>query len=224
MNLGTILQYARDFHHCEPAGKAIEFLLDWLDTHWVNPDTGIWGTLDISDPINRSQAVQAAYHWWPLYFYDERPVPYIERAIDTLLATQNPSGGLGWGVHNSGEPFKSSACEDIDSIDPLVRMSFETNYRRDDIHKTLERALPWLLKNQMQDGGFVFYLDKPFQYGHPELHGEKNKGAMFPTWFRTLTIALLGKALKDSFVGEYKWNFVGCPGFHFWSENGIGGL
>lgn len=216
MNLCTLLQYARDFHNDGIAGKLVAQILDWLDTHHLNPDTGVWGMLDLLDPIQRSHAVQAAYHWWPLYLYDGRRPPHVERAIDTVLATQNPNGGFGWGVHNPKEPFKSSACEDIDSIDPLARFSALTEYRRADIRAALERALSWVLQNQMPDGGFVFFLDREFQYGHPQLHGPRNQGAMFPTWFRTLSLALLAKALPDSPIGRYPWHFCRCPGYQFW--------
>ena len=219
LNLGRILQYARDFHNDQKAGVAVEILLDWMDSHHVNPDTGLWGELEIGrDPLLLSHAVQAAYHFWLLYFYDCRPIPHIERAVDSVLKTQNPEGGFGLGVHNPDYPYKSSACEDIDSIDPLVRMSFCTGYRREDVRSALERALPWLLRNQVADGGFVFMLDRPFEYGHPELHGEKDEGAMFPTWFRTLTIALIGKGLPESPAGTYLWNFSNCPGPQFWKN------
>jgi len=218
MNVGTILQYSRDFHHDDRAGRAVEFLLDWLDGHHINASSGMWGSFDLSVPVNRSRAVQAAYHWWALYFYDRHPIPCVERAIDTVLATQNASGGFGCGVHNSDEPIKSSACEDIDSIDPLARMMTQTDYRRTDIQCALERAMDWVVKNQMPDGGFVFMLDRPFEYGHAELASGKNVGAIFPTWFRTLSLAILGKALPNTWLGKYPWNFVRCPGYQFWSE------
>jgi hypothetical protein len=217
MNVGTILQYARDFHYDDRAGKAVEVLLAWLDAHWINPKTGVWGTMDIVDPMNRSRLVQAAYHWWDLYFYDHHPIPYVERAIDTVLLTQNSRGGFGCGIHNPDTPYHSSACEDIDSIDPLVRMSRQTDYRNTDIQIALTRGLDWLIQNQMPDGGFVFMLDKPFEYGHTELGGLKNTGAMFPTWFRTLTVSLLAQGLPDSWAGNYPWYFVRCPGYQFWS-------
>ncbi|MDO9465187.1 MAG: hypothetical protein Q7J67_07825 [bacterium] len=218
MNLGTILQYARDFQNDARAGSAVEFLLNWLDTHYIHSDTGVWGDIDIVEPQQRSHAVQAAYHWWALYFYDHHPIPYVERAIDTLLATQNQEGGFGWGVHNSSEPYKSSACEDIDSIDPLARMSFYTDYRREDIKQSLEKALGWVKQNQMPDGGFVFMLDKAYQYGHPELNGEKNAGAMFPTWFRTLCLAYLGKTITNNPIWSFPWHFCNCPGYQFWEH------
>jgi hypothetical protein len=216
MNLGTLLQYARDFHNDTRAGRALAFMLDWLDTHHLDRATGVWGSLDIADPINRSHAVQAAYHWWPLYFYDARPIPHIERAIDTVLATQNPLGGFGWGVHNPEQPYFSSACEDIDSIDPLARMLQLTDYRSDEVKAALERAAAWVLLNRVGDGGFVFIRDRRFEYGHPEFTAEPGVGSMFPTWFRTLSLAIIGRAVPESAMGSYGWRFIDCPGYQFW--------
>jgi hypothetical protein len=216
MNVGTLLQYARDFHGDEAAGSAVAFLLDWLDRHHLDPETGVWGSLDVSDPVQRSHVVQAAYHWWPLYLYDRRPVPYVERALDTVLATQNLEGGFGWGVHNPEDPLFGSACEDIDSIDPLVRLSRLTGYRQDEVRTALERAVPWLLSNRASDGGCVFIRDRRFEYGHPELAAGSGVGAMFPTWFRTLTLALLGQGLPEHPVGQFPWQFTDCPGYQFW--------
>ncbi len=219
MNVGVLLQYARDFQNDIRAGKAVAVLLDWLTTHHVNPASGVWGDIDVGDPIWRSNAVQAAYHWWPLFFYDGVTPPFLERAIDTVLATQNPLGGFGCGVHNPTEPFMSSACEDIDSIDPLCRMMQLTEYRRCDIESTLSKAADWVLSNQMQDGGFVFIRNAPFEYGHCELRSADGQGAMFPTWFRLLSLALLGKVLPQHELGHISWQFVRCPGMQFWQTD-----
>jgi hypothetical protein len=216
MNLGTLLQYSRDFHDNRRAGRAIEFMLDWLESNRLNPETGLWGALDTSDPFWRSHAVQAAYHWWPLFSYDGRPFPCVERAIDSVLATQNTKGGFGWGVHNPNDPFLSSACEDVDSIDPLARMSFQTDYRRADIHRSLRRAREWVMANRMPDGGFVFMLNVPFEYGHPELMGPVDTGAMFPTWFRTLSLAIIDQVVPERPEDRDAWQFVDCPGYQFW--------
>lgn len=218
MNVGVLLQYVRDFQNDTRAVQAVAVLLEWLATHQVNPATGAWGAVDTSDPKWRSHAVQAAYHWWPLFFYDGVRPPHIERAIDTVLATQNPLGGFGCGVHNAAEPFMSSACEDIDSIDPLCRMMQLTDYRRTDIEAALAKAADWVLTNQMPDGGFVFMRNQPFEYGHPAMRGEAKLGAMFPTWFRLLSLALLGKALPGHALGQIPWQFVRCPGMQFWGE------
>ena len=220
MNVGTLLQYARDFQNDGSAEKAVNILLDWLSGNRINPETGVWGDVDVGDPLWRSHAVQAAYHWWPLFFYDGRPIPHLERAIDTLMATQNPNGGFGWGVHNPNNRFMSSACEDIDSIDPLCRMMQLTDYRRTDIQAALTKAVGWVLTNQMPDGGFVFMRDRPFIYGHSQLRGEANQGAMFPTWFRLLSLALMDRVLTDR-ANEH-WQFVRCPGMQFWGHPGHG--
>jgi hypothetical protein len=215
MNVGTLLQYARDVHGDSQAGLAIEALLDWLATHHLDPASGVWGSLHLSDPRQRSHAVQAAYHWWPLFFYDQRPVPNADRAIDTVLATQNPDGGFGWGVHNPAAPFLSSACEDIDSIDPLCRLTALTGHRRGEVAAALGRAADWVLTNQSPDGGFVFVRGRAFEYGHPQFRGEADAGAMFPTWFRLLSLALIGRALPGHALASVPWHFVRCPGYQF---------
>ena len=216
MNVGTLLQYARDTHNDARAGRAVQVLLEWLAGHHLDAATGVWGEMDVSLALWRSHAVQAAYHWWPLFFYDGVRIPHLERAIDTVLATQNPLGGFGCGVHNAAEPYLSSACEDIDSIDPLCRMQQLTDYRRADIQAALGRAAAWVLTNRAPDGGFVFFRDRPFEYGHAQLRGEANRGAMFPTWFRLLSLALISRALPEHPLGRLPWQFVRCPGMQFW--------
>jgi hypothetical protein len=221
MNVGVLLQYARDFQANSSAGDAVRRLLDWLDTHWIDPNTGVWGGLDVRLPVARSRLVQAAYHLWPLYTYDRRSIPFLEAALGTVLATQNPLGSFGWGVHNPEQPYAGSACEDIDSIEPLVRMAGLTVHDRDDVISALERALPWVLSNQNADGGFVFTRGRRFFYGHAQLQADADVSALFPTWFRTLSLAYLGMALPASTVGREGWQFVDCPGFHFWRPGGV---
>jgi hypothetical protein len=221
MNIGTLLQYSRDFHADKKAGECVGLLLEWLFSHHINKKYGIWGALDISDKIQLSNAVQAAYHWWPLFIYDKYPVPCIEAAIDTVLQTQNPDGGFGWGVHNPREPYNSSACEDIDSIDPLVRFSALVPYRRTEVQKALIRARTHVLSNQTPDGGFVFYKNQDFQYGYEHLFGSADAGAMFPTWFRTLSLALIDTYLCETDKNEKSespYTFINCPGFQFFNR------
>jgi hypothetical protein len=217
MNVGSLLQYARDFQADAQAGRAVEVLLAWLSSHHLNRENGVWGDRPTADPLWRSHAVQAAYHWWPLFFYDRLPVPCLERAIDTVLDTQNPLGGFGWGVHNPSEPFMSSACEDIDSIDPLCRMSMLSSYRRAEIQAALQRAKIWVTGQQAEDGGFVFMRGAAFEYGHPQLTSAAGQGALFPTWFRLLSLALIDRALPAQSGQLSRVNFVRCPGMQFWN-------
>ncbi len=216
LNVGTLIQYARDFQKDSRCAGAMKTMLDWMNAHHMNPASGLWGGLDLNDPKELSRAVQAAYHFWLLYFYDGVEIPHPDRAVDQILRTQNAAGGFGWGVHNAANPLNSSACEDIDSIDPLARLMVARTYRRDEIRRSLRRGLERVLVNQNADGGFVFMRDAAFEYGHPALASGPNVSAMFPTWFRTLTLAYLGKALPDSVVGTFDWQFSNCPGLQFW--------
>ena len=219
MSMITILQYARDNHNDRRAGAGVEAFFDWMETHNLHADSGLWGPIvPVDDKRALSHAVQAAYHWWGIYLYDNRPVPFIERAVDNLLRTQNPVGGFGWGVHNPDDPYSSSACEDIDSIEPLARFSLLTEYQRDEVKAALRRALPAVLNNRTADGGFAFIKDKAFTYGHAQLSAPAGTGAMFPTWFRTLTIAILETALCRLEGIESPWRFTACPGHHYFIE------
>lgn len=220
LNVGTLLQYARDFQKEERFRDLVTELLDWMSNHHLSDKTALWGNLDLNDPLGHSRAVQGAYHFWLLYFYDHVPIPYAERAIDMCLQTQNKLGGFGQGVH-SGDPLRSSACEDIDSIDPLARLFQTTDYRRADIQLSLERGLAAVLSNQTPDGGFWFVRDQSFTYGHPQLAASATQGAMFPTWFRTLALAYLAQALPNSSVAKFPWKFCNCPGIQFWMPRAI---
>ena len=222
LNVGTLMQYARDFQKDDRCGSAVKTMLEWMNTHHMNPKTGLWGALNLADPKGLSRAVQGAYHFWLLYFYDRALIPYPDRVADHALRTQNKAGGFGLGVHNPGNPLNSSACEDIDSIDPLVRLMLSRPYRRDEIHKALERGLARVLVNQNADGGFVFMRDRGFSYGHSLMASGANVSAMFPTWFRTLTLAYLGKGLPGSIVGSFDWQFCNCPGIQFWGGKQTG--
>ena len=206
MNLITLFQYARDYQNDDRAGKAMDVYYDWMDSR-NNPKNGIWGILDISQPKNLSNSIHAAFHFWAPYFYDKRPVPHPERAIDAVLATQNEYGSFSQGVHNGEEPLKGSACDDIDSMAPLVYITQQTDYRRDDVREALVKGCNWVLKNWMEDGGFVFMLDRAYQYGDPELKHEKNVSGMFPTWFRVLSLAVTAQVLPETTLSKYPWNY-----------------
>ena len=212
LNLGTLLQYARDFQKEPRAAEATRVMLDWLAQHHMNPDTGLWGSIDVKEPKGLSRAVMGAYHFWLLFFYDCAPVPHPGRAVDSVLRTENPKGGFGWGVHGPA----SSACEDIDSIDPLARLLALADHRRDDIRAALRRAEPHVLAMQNDDGGFGWVRGTAFSYGHPLMSAGKDASGMFPTWFRTLSLAYLGKALPGSIAGGFDWHFQNSPGIQFW--------
>lgn len=202
MNYGVLLQYSRDFFDNKSAGIGLMAMLKWLVNN-IDPNSGLWGGGPLDEPDSLSKAVQGAYHIYPLLFYDGLQIPYPKPLIDNLLRTQNKLGGY-------GVLLNSSACEDIDSIDLLIRLTRLTDYKRDEIVQSLWKALPWILANMNEDGGFVFRRGEGLVYGHLEMSSEPNESAMFPTWFRTLTIAYLINFLQSP---HYK---IGrTPGYQF---------
>ena len=170
----------------------------------INPDTGIWGPSIFNEPEKLSRAVQFAYHIFTLFNYDNVEIPFKEKTIDNVLNTQNRFGGYGTAIN-------SSACEDIDSIELLIRLSKLTDYRKNDIRMSLFKSLPWVLANMNDDGGFVFSRNESFIYGHKEMSSLANESSMFATWFRTLCLAYLINFLKN----ENLYNINRTPGYEF---------
>jgi len=148
--------------------------------------------------------VQSAYHFLLLYFFDNREINHKHRIINSCLKTQNKLGGF-------GVKLNLSAYEDIDSIDILSRLYFMTDYKKIEIKKLLEKALKWVLVNQNADRGFVFRRYEPFVYRHEKMSSLKDESAMFPTWFRILSLAYLSKVIDDSDLKEISKNFINCP-------------
>ena len=185
MNIGCLLQYQRDTWNDAQAGSAVAYLQKYLMDN-INPETGMWGRFDLQDPDQRSRMVQFAYHLFPLFFYDNIEIKYPDKVVQIVLATQNKLGGF-------GVKLNSSACEDIDSIDILIRLSPLVPDRKVEIDAALWKSIRWILCNQVDDGGFVFRLNESITYGHKEMASEKNRGGMFPTWFRTLSLAYLAR-------------------------------
>ena len=208
MNYGVLLQYERDFNGNESAGRALEGIFDFLN-ETQDPLTGLWTNYAPRTAQELSIAVQTSYHLWNLCFYDRRPIHYIEAAIDSCLATQNELGG--YGVNPN-----SSACEDIDSMDPLCRFYFLSDYRRADIETSSHRALRWVLVNQMADGGFVFERFCGFVYGHERMSTRPEESHLFGTWFRILSIAYASQVLDVPGLSAGAWRWVRCPGYQFW--------
>jgi len=207
LNYFTFLQYARDFQEERWAEEPLQTVFEWLNKH-QDRETGCWDTRFKTLKLV-SEGIKIGYHVWGLYFYDRKPIQYVERIIDSCISTQNKFGGFDFSSN-------SSACDDIDSIDPLVRLSRITEYRRSEVYSALRKAIPWILANMNADGGFVFKRMISFMYGHQKMFSGKDESAMFPTWFRTLSLAYIGKCMPESLPGKFDWKFIKCPGLQFW--------
>lgn len=206
-NIGVLLQYARDYQNSKMAAALMEVMYDVIDSH-QDPQTGLYGNL-FHTPAQLSDGVISAYHLWLLYFYDNRPISYVRQILDSLLLTQNTMGGY-------GVRWNSSACEDIDSIDPLARFSKKTSDRSEAVQSSLRRALPAVLRNLNGDGGWVFRRHEAKLLIHPQMFSAKDESNMFCTWFRTLALAYVLTALRDVPPElQYGWQFKKAPGHQF---------
>ena len=201
-NYTNFLQYIRDFKGKSWAQSSLNTIFDWLDEK-QNPEHGLWYG-KINNKWKLSEAIQTTYHILLPYFYDRREVNNLDKIVDHCLAIQNKFGGFGIYAN-------SSACEDIDAIDILVRAYLITDHRRKDIERALERALRWVLRNMNADGGFVYRRFEPRKYGHDLMYARANESEMFSTWFRTLSIAYISKVLHI----KIDFKFIDCPGYQF---------
>lgn len=189
MNLCTLLQFSRDYMQDRQADKAVQQILAWLRLR-QSSKTGMWHTYSLDDYKRLSDAIRGAYHFYPLLVYENQPVEYRERTMDWILKSQNS-----WGAFED-EKQPSGACEDIDAIEPLIRFTMQTGYRKTDVDLCIKRALVWVLANLNDDGGFVFMLETPHEYGcHPATSSKLGESNLFATWFRTLCLAYMVKYL-----------------------------
>ena len=204
MNIACMLQFQRDIWNDADASIALKKLKSYL-RKVLNPETSMWGRFDLHNPDQRSRMVQFAYHLYLIFFFDEDYDFDIEKIVATVLKTQNRFGG--YGVKSN-----SSACEDIDSIDILLRLyKLCTDDKKAQINRSINLAFDWVLINQVEDGGFVFRLDEPFTYGASETSSLSNRGSMLATWFRVLSIMYMTRHLGIA----QEFRITHCPGYEF---------
>jgi hypothetical protein len=207
-NLGVMLQYARDYQNSRHAASLLEILYETLERQ-QDALTGLYGDA-FDTPHQLSSGVQSGYHFWLVLLYDKPRLRHPEAIIDSALKTQNPLGGF-------GVRWNSSACEDIDSIDPLIRLSRMTDYRASDIKAALWKSLPAILHNLNADGGWVFRRHESLVF-HPQMAHGDNESNVFYSWFRTLGLAycLIGLQEQCPESLRYDWNLVSrAPGHQF---------
>jgi hypothetical protein len=102
-----------------------------------------------------------------------------------------------------GDPA-SVSNEMQNPINPLSRLYFLTDYRRNEIRKFLEKALPWVMTKN-SDGGWIFRRYESFQHRHPLTYARREESSMFPAWFRSLSLTYLWNALSKGSNAESPW-------------------
>lgn len=200
MNIGTLLQYQRDFFGDADLQPAVDELFRYMSAG-LDPHTGLWWGGELRTKRALSNAVQGAYHIHTLYLYDKVDLPHKDKMIENVLKTQNELGGFGVQLNSTG-------CEDIDSIFPLCAYGVGVRGEKQ-VRETLLMAHRWVLSHRNADGGLAWVRDRPYEYGHPLLASCRDESNLFGTWFRCLSLAYLVKFCD--MPNEFHINR--CPGY-----------
>ncbi|HVX47529.1 MAG TPA: acyltransferase, partial [Mycobacteriales bacterium] len=123
-----------------------EALFGWLHTR-ADPVHGMWGT---PDPQARLLQVVNGFYRLTRGTYAQfgLPLPYPERAVDTLLVHGADQGYFAPGRHN--------ACNILDVIHPLWLCAKQTSYRRSEGAAWARSALDAALRRWQPGAGFAF--------------------------------------------------------------------
>ena len=146
--LGTALWMNRHFFGLPgPAGT----LFAWLQGA-CNPQTGLWGEPRADDgwlePVNGFYRLTRG-----TYAQFDRPVPYPEAALDTILAHIRANDGF--------ETRNVNACNLLDVVHPLWLLSQSSAHRRDEVLAFIERQLPLIAGRWIDGAGFAFAPGSP---------------------------------------------------------------
>ncbi|MEN6486285.1 MAG: glycosyltransferase family A protein [Syntrophobacteraceae bacterium] len=128
----------------------VDAALDWVDAH-QDPQTGLWRG---PHPASLENAMAATFHFAFYYGYRGRPLPHVERIVDSCLSLQQAHGLF------SGDG-NGHTCLDYDALDLLAKASLSTDYRRDAVRGAMRRAEAALLMLEGEDGGFCHCGERP---------------------------------------------------------------
>jgi len=125
-------------------------LFSWVDRN-CDPQTGLWGT---ETPENRwLQPVNGFYRLTRgTYAQFDRPLPFPEKSIDTMLFHSADSVFFGKGIAN--------ACNVLDVVHPLWLCLKQTSHRRGEAEEWVRERLEWVLGCWIKNKGFSFNLAK----------------------------------------------------------------
>lgn len=209
-NYGAALQYARDIIGESSLKDAIIELLAGIAERG-DRNSGLWGSRFKDGRKALSEGVQSGYHFWLLFWYEGQDIPFAQRAFDSILKLQNKIGGF------SLSQLHTTACQDIDGLDPLVRLALRHPELAERTYRPVVQALRWILSNFNQDGGATFQRNKAFTYGHELMSSEPNQSSIFATWFRLLSLGLGLKFLESTErnFATMNWRFLDVPGLQF---------
>ena len=184
---GQLLVYLRDVEMHPSAQRALDLWFRWLDEH-IDPTTNLWGT---DGQCSAMEAVYGGYHQLLVYYHENHPIKNPTGLVDTVLSLQHFDGGF----NPSGN---GGACEDVDSVDILVNLYKQNDYRRAEIRCALWHCVDHILSTQNSDGGFPYNKNTHQSHmGIPGTQSGPNVSCTFPTWFRIHTLALCHEIIPE---------------------------
>jgi hypothetical protein len=188
----SFLQTEHQWFDNQQALLSYDAILDYLDTR-QDPTTGLWHSEFGGDIPN---AVYAAYHFFPFYFWRKRRPDFINQIINSVLSIQSEDGLFGGG-----------ACEDLDAAHTLIMMSMVSEYRKSEVMDRLHICRERLLQLQNPDGGFPNYLAWDTQK-----KGWKRKLAERSGAIHILPARMKKRGLSAHATWKYSgWTELECP-------------
>jgi prenyltransferase beta subunit len=158
----------------------IHTILDCLDSA-QDSKTGLWGT---QFKASSFASMAAAYHFLIFYKYFNRKINFSEKISSSVFQLQMRDGLF--------HPFGGGgACEDLDAIDVIYKISSEVSTES---KESLKRAYRALLQNYDKNGGFCWAKRPTF----PFLVGLK----YFNPSLELFNVGMIKWIIKNNYLGS----------------------
>ena len=158
----------------------IHTIIDCLDSA-QDSKTGLWGT---QFKASSFASMAAAYHFLIFYKYFNRKINFSEKISSSVFQLQMRDGLF--------HPFGGGgACEDLDAIDVIYKISSDVSTESEE---SLERAYRALLQNYDKNGGFSWAKRPTF----PFLVGLK----YFNPSLELFNIGMIKWIIKNNYIGS----------------------
>ena len=158
----------------------IHTILDCLDSA-QDSKTGLWGT---QFKASSFASMAAAYHFLIFYKYFNRKINFSEKISSSVFQLQMRDGLF--------HPFGGGgACEDLDAIDVIYKISSEISTESEE---SLKRAYRALLQNYDKNGGFCWAKRPTF----PFLVGLK----YFNPSLELFNLGMIKWIIKNNYIGS----------------------
>ena len=158
----------------------IHTILDCLDSA-QDSKTGLWGT---QFKASSFASMAAAYHFLIFYKYFNRKINFSEKISSSVFQLQMRDGLF--------HPFGGGgACEDLDAIDVIYKISSDISTESEE---SLKRAYRALLQNYDKNGGFCWAKRPTFPY----LVGLK----YFNPSLELFNLGMIKWIIKNNYIGS----------------------